>query len=140
MRAMRDSSSNCGPPRTGFTVLEMLVVLAAIALLLAVAAPSYIQHVDTAREVALRENLRAMRDAIDKFHADQSRYPMSLGELVDRRYLRSVPPDPLTQRADSWVTLPPKAAGADGAADGAVADVRSGAVGQGRDGSTYASW
>jgi general secretion pathway protein G len=120
----------------GFTVIELLVVLAAIALLLSVAAPRYLQHLDTARDVALRQDLREMRDAIDKFYADQSRYPLALEELVKRRYLRSVPADPLTDRTDSWVLVAPP----EGKAGGAVYDVRSGAPGQARDGSPYASW
>ncbi len=123
-----------GEPRRGFTVIELLVVLAAIALLLSVAAPRYIAHLDQAREVALKHDLNAMRDAIDKFHADQSRFPDTLAELVARRYLRSLPADPITQRSDTWVSLPP----AD--ASRGVMDVRSGAKGRANDGSDYAAW
>lgn len=119
----------------GFTVIELLVVLAAIALLLSVAAPRYVQHLDAARDVALKENLRQMRDAIDKFYADQARYPVALDELVTRRYLRSLPVDPVTQRADSWVIVAPA-----NRAQGGVFDVRSSAPGQARDGSLYATW
>lgn len=119
--------------RGGFTVIELLVVLAAIALLLAVAAPRYVQHLDQAREVTLKSSLQAMRDAIDKFQADQSRPPAALAELVQRGYLRRVPVDPLTQRDDTWVVQ------VAGSGQG-VTDVRSGAAGQARDGSTYASW
>lgn len=119
----------------GFTVVELLVVLAAVALLLAVAAPRYVQHLDNARDVALKENLRQMRDAIDKFYADNTRYPAALEELVVKRYMRQVPEDPITQRFDSWVIIAPPPAQA-----GAVADIRSGAKGQARDGSAYASW
>ncbi|MEF7613637.1 prepilin-type N-terminal cleavage/methylation domain-containing protein [Aquincola sp. MAHUQ-54] len=117
----------------GFTVIELLVVLAALALLLSLATPQYMRHLDTARDVALKENLRQMRDAIDKFHADQSRYPAVLQELVDRRYLRRVPEDPVTNRVDSWVLVPPPAGSG-------VYDVRSGAPGPSRDGSAYATW
>lgn len=119
----------------GFTVIELLVVLAAIGLLLAVAAPRYVQHLDTAREVALKQDLHALRDAIDKFYADQTRYPATLDELVEKRYLRAIPTDPITQRGDSWVIVPPSRALA-----GAVFDVRSGAKGQAQDGSAYALW
>lgn len=119
----------------GFTVIELLVVLAALALLLSVAAPRYIQHLDTAREVALKEDLHQLRDAIDKFYSDQARYPAALDELVTKRYLRSVPEDPMTQRSDSWIIIAPG-----DRAPGAVFDVRSGAKGQGRDGSRYAAW
>lgn len=121
--------------RRGFTVIELLVVLAAVALLLAVAAPRYVQHVDRAREVALRENLHQLRTAIDKFHADHSRYPASLDDLVVRRYLRAVPTDPLTERVDTWRLLPPP-----GEAEGGVFDLRSGAPGRSSDGSDYGSW
>jgi general secretion pathway protein G len=120
--------------RLGFTVIELLVVLAAIALLLAVAAPRYVQHLDRAREVTLKSSLHALREAIDKFQADQSRPPASLAELVQRGYLRRVPVDPITERDDSWQVQ----AAASGA--GGIADVRSGAPGAARDGSIYASW
>ncbi len=121
----------------GFTVIELLVVLAALALLLSVAAPRYVQHVDRARDTALRHNLHGLRDAIDKFYSDQGRYPKELAELVERRYLRAIPMDPVTQRADTWVVVPPRAGGAEGEG---VADVRSGARDVAADGSSYASW
>jgi general secretion pathway protein G len=120
----------------GFTVIELLVVLAAIGLLLSIAAPRYIAHLDTARETVLRQDLREMRDAIDKFYGDQGRYPADLKELVTTRYLRDLPEDPITQRMDSWVVVAP----VNKAAAGAVGDVRSGAPGAARDGSAYASW
>lgn len=123
-----------GRAARGFTVIELVVVLAAIALLLSIAAPRYAQHVDRAREVALRHNLKAMRDAIDRFHADRERYPESLRELVDARYLRDIPLDPLTERFDSWQPQP-----ADAPATG-IQDVRSGAGGRGIDGVAYAQW
>ena len=118
----------------GFTVIELLVVLAAIGLLLAVAAPRYVQHLDNARDVALKKDLHELRDAIDKFYGDQGRYPAALDELVTRRYLRAVPVDPVTQRADSWVVVSPAAQGT------GVYDVHSGAKGQASDGSAYAAW
>ncbi|WP_423598385.1 type II secretion system protein [Roseateles sp. MS654] len=121
----------------GFTVIELLVVLAALALLLSVAAPRYVQHVDRARDTALRHNLHGLRDAIDKFYSDQGRYPKELNELVERRYLRAIPTDPVTQRADTWVVVPPRAGNAEGEG---VADVRSGARDVAADGSSYASW
>lgn len=122
----------------GFTVIELLVVLAAIGLLLSIAAPRYVQHLDNAREVTLKEDLYQMRDAIDKFYADQGRYPSALEELVVRRYLRAVPVDPLTQRSDSWTVVGPGSAAPTGS--GAVFNVHSGAPGRSVDGSAYASW
>jgi general secretion pathway protein G len=119
----------------GFTLIELLVVMAALGLLLAIAAPRYVEHVDRTRETVLRHNLASLREAIDQFHADRARYPKNLDELVEQRYLRHVPLDPVTDRTDSWVLVPPQ-----GQQTGAVFDVKSGAAGTARDGSAYASW
>jgi general secretion pathway protein G len=108
-------------------------VLAAMGLLLALALPRYVAHVDQARETALKHDLRVLRDAIDVFHAEQMRYPASLSELVSRRYLRAVPRDPITEQADSWRVI--KATDGQG-----VHDVFSGAPGRSTDGSSYAQW
>lgn len=118
-----------------FTLIEMLVVMAVIGLLLAVAAPRYVRHVDDAREAVLRHNLKALRDAIDRFRGDRGHGPAELTELVDARYLREVPHDPVTDRYDSWVIV--RAGEQPGSL---IADVRSGAIGVARDGSRYASW
>jgi general secretion pathway protein G len=118
----------------GFTLIELLVVMAALGLLLAIAAPRYVEHVDRAREVVLKQNLAGLRDAIDKFHADRARYPRDLQELVQLRYLRQVPVDPVTDRSDTWVIVPPQGQ------SNAVFDVRSGAPGNARDGAPYARW
>lgn len=119
----------------GYTLIELLVVLAALGLLLAIAAPRYTEHVDRAREVVLRQNLLSVREAIDKFYADRARYPQDLQELVKERYLRQTPVDPVTDRADTWRLIHPA-----GQTDGAVVDVRSGALGKGQDGTAYATW
>ncbi len=119
----------------GFTIIELLVVLAAMALLLSIAAPTYLQHLDNARDVTLKQNLRHVREAIDQFHADQGRYPANLAELAAKRYLRAVPVDPVTERSDSWVVVAPAKPAA-----GALYDLRSGAPGKARDGTAYASW
>lgn len=122
--------------RRGFTLIELLVVMSVIATLLTIAVPRYFQHLDRAREASLRESLAVMRDAIDKYQSDTGRFPENLEELVGKRYLRKVPPDPITERLDSWVLVPPP--GEPG--QNRVWDVRSGAEGQGMDGSDYATW
>lgn len=119
----------------GFTLVELMVVMAIIALLLALALPRYFSHLDRSRETILRQDLAVMRDAIDKFHGDRGRYPESLDELVSARYLRALPVDPLTERADTWQIIAPQ-----GDAVGAVYDVKSGAPGVARDGSAYVDW
>jgi len=142
-----------------FTLIELLVVLAILALLLTIAAPHYIQHVERAREVALRSSLKVMREAIDKFQGDQGRLPQNLDELVMRSYLKAIPVDPITEKRDTWLALSESDALAMGpnslsspatstvaAANTAVqnapgiADVRSGAPGNGIDGTPYQQW
>ena len=106
-----------------------------LAALLSIAAPRYFESLDRAKEAALRTDLRLLREAIDKHRADTGRLPESLQQLAQSRYLRAVPVDPITGRADTWVSV----AAPDAAVPG-VYDVRSGAPGAARDGSAYASW
>ena len=122
--------------KNGFTLIELLVVMSVIATLLTIAVPRYFQHLDRAREASLRESLAVMRDAVDKFQADTGRYPETLEELVTKRYLRKVPPDPITDATDSWVTVPPP----DDPGSRKVWDIRSGAEGQGLNGTDYTTW
>lgn len=121
------------PPRRGFTLIELLVVLAIVATLLALSLPRYSQSVDVARERVLVENLRTTRDAIDKFYADTKRYPESLDELVERRYLRALPMDPIIESDKTWRILPPPTD-----KKGQVGDIKSTAPGQTLDGKTFA--
>ena len=116
----------------GFTLVELLVVMAIVALLLSIAAPRYFGHLERAREAALLETLAVTRDAIDKFHGDTGHYPQDLDELVSRRYLRALPLDPLTGRRDSWTLLAPPDARLSG-----VGDIRSSAQGLARDGQAF---
>lgn len=121
--------------RRGFTLVELMVVMAIVALLLSLALPRYFNHLDSARETILRQDLAVMRDAIDKYHGDRGRYPDSLDTLVEARYLRALPVDPITERADTWQVVAPPGDDA-----GAVYDIHSGAPGKGRDGTAYADW
>lgn len=123
--------------RQGFTLIELIVVMAIIALLASVVAPRYFRSVDNAREASLRTSLNVMRDAIDKYLGDRGRYPDSLDELVQRGYIRQIPQDPVTGRPDSWQMLPPPA---DSMNQGGMADVRSGATGKGQDGTPFSDW
>jgi general secretion pathway protein G len=111
----------------GFTLIELLVVLAVIAVLLTVAVPRYFSGEDRAKE-----NLYQMREAIQQYYADKGKYPEQLEALATEKYLRTIPLDPVTERADTWVVVPPQDAAA-----GGVYDVRSGAAGAGRDGKPF---
>ena len=108
----------------GFTLVELMVVLTVIALLLSVVVPDYVGRVRRAEEAVLKENLVVMRDALDKHYADAGKYPVSLHELVTKRYLRAIPADPFTQSPGTWVAVPPG-----DPQRGGVYDVRSAAKG-----------
>ena len=122
--------------KKGFTLIELLVVMSVLATLLTIAVPRYFQHLDRAREAALRESLAVMRDAVDKYRGDTGNYPETLEDLVSKRYLRKVPPDPITESTETWVIVPPP----DEPGQKKVWDIRSGAEGQGLNGSEYNSW
>ena len=121
--------------KRGFTLIELLVVLAIVALLLTLAVPRFFPSIDGAKETILRDNLRATRAVIDQFHSDTGRYPDSLEQLVEKKYLPRVPLDPLTESDSTWVIVAPEEGEA-----GAVLDIHSGAQGKGRDGRPYSEW
>lgn len=92
--------------RHGFTLIEMLVVMTLIALLLTLAVPRYFTALDNGRHRVQQQNIATLRDAIDKFNADQGHYPDTLEDLVLKRYLRQIPLNPMTEAAD-WVVIAP---------------------------------
>lgn len=124
-----------------FTLIELIVVMAIVALLVSVAAPKYFRSVEQAREQSLRTTLKVMRDAIDQFAADRGRFPESLQELVAQRYLRELPRDAVTGLRDQWqLTLAQAPSGnAPGQETGLaeLVDVRSGAPGADSTGVLY---
>lgn len=122
--------------RRGFTLIELLVVLAVLAVLASMVAPQYLDRIDDARETVLRRNLVGLREAVDQFYRDKGRYPKELQELVDQRYVRAIPEDPITGRTDTWVVVPPKSGGS----GGGVFDVKSGSAEVARDGTPFAQW
>src|SRR5258708_5726096 len=105
--------------RSGFTLIELMVVLAIIATLLTIAVPRYFSSVERSKEAVLRENLYQMRDAIGKYQADKGKYPETLDALATDKYLRKVPLDPITESATTWVVVAP-----DDPQKGAVFDVK----------------
>ncbi|MEO5688078.1 MAG: prepilin-type N-terminal cleavage/methylation domain-containing protein [Burkholderiaceae bacterium] len=122
--------------RAGFTLIELLVVLAIIGTLISIALPKYLHSVARSREAVLHQDLRTMRTAIDQYLADTGRYPATLEDLVKARYLRSLPEDPVTGLASSWVSVAPP----EGVASTGVYDIRSGAEGISLEGTAYAQW
>jgi len=122
--------------RLGFTLIELLVVLTIVALLLTVAVPRYLSSVDRSKENVLRANLAITRDALDKYYGDNGRYPDSLDQLVEKRYLRTLPLDPITESTQTWTIQAPQQA----EIGGVVSDLHSGAPGTASDGSRYSDW
>ena len=120
----------------GFTLIELLIVLAIVGTLLTIAVPSYFASLDNAKETSLRQSLSVMRTAIDHYKGDLGKYPESLQELVTAKYLRSIPADPVTGSPDMWQLE----MGAEAGQAGGVRDVHSGAPGNAKDGTPYASW
>ena len=108
----------------GFTLIELLVVLGIVALLLTLAVPRYFPSLDKAKETVLADNLRNLRITIDQYHGDTGRYPDTLEQLVDKKYLRAMPIDPITDSDSSWLIVPPP-----DDTPGQVYDVKSGAHG-----------
>jgi general secretion pathway protein G len=133
-RLVRDWHRPGGRSDEGFTLVELLVVMAIIATLLSIVAPKYFNSLNRSKETVLRQDLNIMRDAIDKFNSDTGKYPEDLAELVEKRYLRAIPVDPVTESAETWIAIPaPDAVGG-------VYDVHSGSSEQAKDGTLYESW
>lgn len=117
----------------GFSLIELIVVIAIIAMLLVVALPRYQASIDRAELVALKTNLRALRDSIDRYEEDKGEYPGSLQQLVESRYLKSIPIDPITDSAQTWMLVEDTIDDKSG-----VVDIRSGAKGATSLGVVYA--
>jgi general secretion pathway protein G len=124
-----------GKPHRGFTLIELLVVMLIIGALLSIAVPRYFKTLEHARETVLKQDLAILREAIDKHYADLGQYPDSLGALVDKRYVRSVPVDPFSKVSDSWTLVQSDDPDHEG-----IRDLHSGAADVGVDGTSVASW
>lgn len=134
--------------QSGFTLLELLIVMTIIGILATIAIPSLIQYPIRAKEAVLKTNLREIRSALEQYMADKGRYPLELSELTPK-YLKQLPPDPFTKLSTTWVPIfedrdedsPGPAPGEGGAEEvPGIMDVRSGATGTSLDGEPYSSW
>jgi general secretion pathway protein G len=132
MRALRRSS--------GFTLIELMIVMALIVILAGVGLAVYGNSVTRAKEATLKEDLFRMRDSIDQYYADKNKYPPSLSALVDDKYLRTVPVDPFTNSADTWQTTASEADPSNPSAEPGIYDVKSGSEQMSLDGTPYSEW
>jgi general secretion pathway protein G len=119
----------------GFTLIELLVVLAIISTLLTLAIPRYFSSMEKAKETVMKENLWTMRDALDKYYGDTGKYPDRIEDLATKKYLRTIPIDPITGETTTWRAIPP-----DDPEKGSVYDIKSGAQGNSTTGSAYSEW
>ncbi|RSZ57122.1 prepilin-type N-terminal cleavage/methylation domain-containing protein [Massilia atriviolacea] len=133
MQARMDA--NQARARRGFTLIELLVVLGIVALLLTLAVPRFFPSIDSAKDTILADNLRNTRAVIDQYYADTGRYPDSLEQLVEKKYLRAIPVDPVADSSTSWILVPP-----DDTTKGNLYSIKSGAPGNDRHGKPYLDW
>jgi general secretion pathway protein G len=124
----------------GFTLIELMIVLAIIATLAAIAIPSYINAVKHAREATLREDLFVMRQAIDSYTVDKEKAPQSLDDLVQSGYLKQMPVDPMTGSSDTWMPDTSDTLMDIDETAGGINNVHSGSQGIATDGSSYNTW
>ncbi len=124
----------------GFTLVELMIVMAIIAILMMVAVPRFAAAVRMAREAVLKEDLFTIRGAIDSYTMDKQKAPQSLDDLVQEGYLKSIPEDPMTKSKDTWVTDSGDALHSIDQTDPGIDDVHSGSQESGADGTAYSSW
>jgi general secretion pathway protein G len=131
-----------GHPRrdSGFTLIELMVVMAIIAILATIAIPAYTANIKHAREAVLREDLHTMRGAIDQYTYDKQKAPQGAEDLVQSGYLKQIPKDPFTQRADTWIFDQGSALATIDETQGGIDDVHSGSQLVSTEGTTYNTW
>lgn len=125
---------------SGFTLIELMVVMLIIGVLMAIAVPSYIGAIKAAKESVLKEDLHVIRNAIDSYTMDKQKAPQSLQDLVEAGYLKVIPVDPMTRTTESWVTQQSDSLHSIDQSEPGIDDVHSGDQEPGSDGQPYSTW
>jgi general secretion pathway protein G len=125
---------------SGFTLIELMVVMLIIGVLMMIAVPNYVAAVKSAHEAVLKEDLHVMRNAIDSYTMDKQKAPQSLQDLVDAGYLKSIPVDPMTRTSDGWVVNQSDDMHSLDQSEPGIDDVHSGDEATGSDGQPYSTW
>ncbi|MGH9666840.1 MAG: type II secretion system protein [Bryobacteraceae bacterium] len=126
--------------RSGFTLIELMIVMTVISILVAVAVPIYQKSIVRAKESVLRNNLFTLRTVIDEYTYDKQKAPQTLDDLVTEGYLRQVPVDPMTGSDQSWKIIMEDALNSANQTEPGIFDVRSGSDQTSLDGTPYAEW
>jgi len=124
----------------GFTLIELIIVMAIIAILASIAVPSYLSSMKAAKEAVLKEDLHVMRNAIDSYTMDKGKAPQSLDDLVQSGYLKSIPADPITHSDQTWVTNTSDTYESVDESEPGIDDVHSGSQETGSNGQMYSTW
>jgi general secretion pathway protein G len=124
----------------GFTLVELMIVMAIIGVLAVIAVPSFVSAIKHAREAVLKEDLHILRAAIDSYTMDKQKAPQSLDDLVQDGYLKEIPEDPMTRARDTWVTDSSDAMHSLDETEPGVDNVHSGSTETGSDGQPYSTW
>ncbi len=124
----------------GFTLIELMIVMALIVILASIGLVQYGHSVTRAKEATLSEDLFRIRDAIDQYYADKNKYPASLETLVEEKYLRAVPVDPFTNSAETWKTTMSEPEPGNPSAEPGVYNVHSGSEETALNGTRYSDW
>jgi len=137
---LRPGNSTPDSSDSGFTLLELLIVMIIIATLAAMAIPAYTRNVQAAREAVLREDLQVMRTAIGSYTVDKQKAPQSLDDLVTAGYLKAIPIDPVTRRTDTWTTSQSDMMSTIDQTESGIDDVHTSSQALAIDGTIYSSW
>ena len=124
----------------GFTLVELMIVMAIIGILAVIAVPSYVTAVKHSKEAVLKEDLFVLRGAIDSYTMDKQKAPQSLDDLIQDGYIKAIPNDPMTHSNTTWVTDTGDSVHSLDQSEPGIDDIHSGSSESGSDGQAYSTW